>query len=390
LEAGHAYAEANRLAQRAGDIFTAGSALIALAEHYEVRGQLHAAAETHRHGLRLATTGDGRFLPLAGFFHIGLGKQLREWNDLDTAAQHLQQGITLGQQGGIEGVALDGAITLTLVLQAQGDTAGAQMMLERAAAIAQTWALPQILLRVATFAARLALMRGRLPEAARWAYANRLSVDDELSEWLEIEYCTLARYLIAEHRAGDALVLLSRLAAAAEVAGRDGRLIEILALQAMVCQVQGESVAALAHLARALELAAPEGYVRVFVDEGAPMAALLRAAYARRIMPDYVATLLAAFPRAEGQGSRIDSGRPTLSVLSPQSSILPEPLTARELEVLRLVIAGHSNRAIAAELIVAIGTVKAHLNSIFGKLGVTSRTQAIVRAHELQLIESAV
>jgi ATP/maltotriose-dependent transcriptional regulator MalT len=107
-------------------------------------------------------------------------------------------------------------------------------------------------------------------------------------------------------------------------------------------------------------------------------------------MPDHVATLLAAFPRAEGQGLRTEAERPTLSVLSPQSSILPEPLTARELEVLRLVVAGHSNRAIAGELIVAVGTVKAHLNSIFGKLGVTSRTQAIVRAHELQLVEPAV
>jgi LuxR family transcriptional regulator, maltose regulon positive regulatory protein len=349
-EASHAYAEANGLAQRAGDAFTAGSALVALAEHYEVQGQLHAAAETHRQGLRLATAQDGRPLPLAGFFHVGLGKQLREWNDLDAAAQHLQQGIALGQQGGMEGIALDGAITLALLLQARGDTAGAQAMLERAAAIAQTWAVPQILLRVATFGARLALMRGRLPEAARWAHANRLGVDDELSEWLEIEYCTLARYLIAEHRAGDALRLLSRLAAAAEVVGRGGRLIEILALQAMACQVQGETAAALAHLARALALAAPEGYVRVFADEGAPMAALLRAAYARRIMPDYVATLLAAFPRTEGQGLRTESGRPTLSVLDPQSSTLPEPLTARELEVLRLVVAGRSNRAIAAEL----------------------------------------
>jgi LuxR family maltose regulon positive regulatory protein len=385
-EASHAYREAIQLAQRVGDAFTATSALVALAEHYEVRGQLHAAAETHRQGLRLATASDGRPLPLAGFFHIGLGKQLREWNELDAAVQHLQQGIALGQQGGMEGIALDGAITLALVLEARGERAVAQAMLERAAAIAQTWAQPQIVLRVATFTARLALMRGLVSDAARWARTTELGIDDDLSEWLEIEHCTLARWLIAERRADDALRLLRRLAAAAEQAGRIGRLIEILALQALAAQTQGITTNALAHLARALELAAPEGYVRIFADEGAPMAALLRAAYARRIMPDYVAILLAAFPQTMNDEGRTMKDEP----LAHRSSLIAqpwvEPLTARELDVLRLVVAGRSNRAIASELIVAVGTVKAHLNSIFGKLGVTSRTQAIMRANDLHLV----
>jgi LuxR family maltose regulon positive regulatory protein len=386
FEASHAYGEANRLAQRAGDLFTAGSAVVALAEHYEVRGQLHAAAEIHRQGLQLATARDGRPLPLAGFFHVGLGKQLREWNDLDAAVQHLQQGIALGQQGGIEGIALDGAITLTLVLQAQGDSVGAERMLERAAEIAQTWNQPQIVLRVATFAARLALMRGHVADATRWVRTNHLGANDELSEWLEIEYCTLARWQIAERHADDALRLLRQLAAAAELAGRMGRLIEIRALQALAYQAQSETAAAVDHLARALALAAPERYVRVFADEGAPMAALLRAAYARRIMPDYVATLLAAFPQTMNDEERTMKEEP----LTHRSSFIAqpwvEPLTARELDVLRLVVAGRSNRAIASELIVAVGTVKAHLNSIFGKLGVTSRTQAIMRANDLHLV----
>jgi LuxR family maltose regulon positive regulatory protein len=386
LEASHAYAEANRLAQRAGDAFTAGSALVALAEHHEVRGQLHAAAEAHRQGLRLAVTRDGQPLPLAGFFHVGLGKQLREWNDLDAATQHLQQGIALGQRGGMQGIELDGAITLALVLQAQGDPAAAEGMLERAAQIAQTWGQPQIVLRVATFAARLALMQGRLPDAARWAIANRLGKDDELNEWLEIEYATLARVQIAEGHADDAMHLLTRLAEAAEQAGRIGRLIEILALQALAFQIQGDTATALSTLARALQLAMPEGYVRVFVDEGIPMATLLRAAYTRRILPDYVARHLAAMPRTEGRGLRTEAAESLSSVLSPQSLSLVEPLTDRELEVLRLVVAGHSNRQVADELIVAVGTVKAHLNSIFGKLGVRSRTQAIVRANDLHLV----
>jgi LuxR family maltose regulon positive regulatory protein len=180
LEASHAYAQANWLAQRTGDAFTAGSALVALAEHHEVRGQLHAAAEAHRQGLRLAVTRDGQPLPLAGFFHVGLGKQLREWNDLDAAIQHLQRGIGLGRQGGMQGIELDGAITLALVLQAQGDVAAAEGMLERAAEIAQTWGQPQIVLRVATFAARLALMHGRSPDAAGWGKAHPQGRDKEV------------------------------------------------------------------------------------------------------------------------------------------------------------------------------------------------------------------
>lgn len=388
-EASHAYAEANRLAQRAGDTFTAGSALVALAEHHEVRGQLHAAAAAHRQGLRLAIARDGRPLPLAGFFHVGLGKQLREWNDLDAATQHLKQGIALGQQGGMHGIELDGAITLALVFQAQGDVAAVEGVLERAAEIAQTWGQPQIELRVAAFAARLALMQGRVPDAARWAQTNRLGIDDELSEWLEIEYCTLARWQLAEGRADNALRLLARLAKAAEQASRIGRLIEILAVQALASQLQGDTATALSTLARALGLALPEGYVRVFVDEGAPMAALLRAAYTRRMMQDYSARLLAAFPeRREARDLRLVQGAgasPLVSSLEPLASLI-EPLTDRELEVLRLVVAGHSNRQVADELIVAVGTVKAHLNSIFGKLGVRSRTQAIVRANDLHLV----
>jgi LuxR family maltose regulon positive regulatory protein len=385
-EAANAYIEASALARRAGDQFTAGSALVALAELHEVQGQLHQATDAHQQGLQLATTPDGRPLPLAGFFHVGLGKQLREWNDLDAAAQHLRQGITLGQQGGLEGIELDGAITLALVLQAQGDAAGADAMLERAVAIARAWGLPQIVLRVATFEARLALMRGLPYAVARWAQSNSLSVDDEISEWLEIEYCTLARWQIAERRADDALWLLSRLAAAAEIAGRIGRLIELLALQALALHTQGATAAALAALERALALAAPEGYVRVFVDEGAPMAALLRAVYTRRVMPDYIAKLLAAFPRPESSGLRTESQELDPSVLSPQPASLIEPLTAREREVLRLLVAGRSNREIAGELVVAVGTVKAHVNSIFGKLGVASRTQAIAKARDLHVI----
>jgi LuxR family transcriptional regulator, maltose regulon positive regulatory protein len=128
--------------------------------------------------------------------------------------------------------------------------------------------------------------------------------------------------------------------------------------------------------------------VRIFVDEGAPMADLLRDARAHGIAPDYVAQLRAAFSRTEGRGLRTESAESIHSVLSPQSSALVEPLTEREREILPLIAAGLSNAEIARTLVVAVGTVKAHLNNLFGKLGVSSRTQAIARAHALHLLSS--
>jgi LuxR family maltose regulon positive regulatory protein len=126
-------------------------------------------------------------------------------------------------------------------------------------------------------------------------------------------------------------------------------------------------------LSRALSRAEPEGYIRLFVDEGEPMVALLRQAYARGIAHDYVTTLLSA------------AGAPVLNAHTPARSLF-EPLTERELEVLRLLVAGLSNAAMAQELVITVGTVKRHVNSIYGKLGVNSRTQAIARTHTMHLL----
>ena len=162
-------------------------------------------------------------------------------------------------------------------------------------------------------------------------------------------------------------------------------MIEILALQAVALQAHGDPTRAITSLQRALLLAAPEGYVRLFVDEGAPMAALLRAAQAAGIMPDYVVILLAAFPN--NVSTDVTTSLPLPVLTSPlHKRNVPDMLTERELEVLRLLAAGHSNQAIAQQLIVAIGTVKRHVNSILSKLGVRSRLQAVARAREIGLV----
>jgi LuxR family maltose regulon positive regulatory protein len=158
-------------------------------------------------------------------------------------------------------------------------------------------------------------------------------------------------------------------------------LIEIDILQALLYQAQGEADQAIAALEQALTMAEPEDYCRRFVDEGRPMAALLLAAQQRQISPPYVAKLLAAFPEPADRFAK----SPISNLQSPNSDLI-EPLTPRELEVLRLIAGGASNRQIAQTLVVTVGTVKRHASNLFGKFGVNSRTQLVARARELGLL----
>ena len=205
-------------------------------------------------------------------------------------------------------------------------------------------------------------------------------MDDELSYRREVEHIGVARALIALGQSEEAVGWLARLREAAEAGGRTGSVIEILSLQALAYQSQGDRTQAMAALERALTMAEPEDYVRTFVDEGAPMAALLRRAATRGVAPAYLSKLLDALD-AEAPMRRSPTG-PASPVVQP----LEEPLSEREFEVLRLIAAGLSNREIAQDLVLATGTVKKHTNNIFTKLGVCSRTQAVAHARELGLL----
>ncbi len=208
--------------------------------------------------------------------------------------------------------------------------------------------------------------------------------DENLSYPREGEYLALARVRIARARADPAgsflqnvLHFLERLLQEAEANERVGSMLEILVLRALALETQGNRTSALSTLEQALVLTAPEGYIRLFVDEGAPMLALLRLAQARSRVPNYVATLLRAF------------GEQRVSDLPPspaRSDPLAEPLTEREREVLRLLLEGVSNREIARRLVVSVNTVKRHVYNLCGKLGVQSRAQAIARARTLNLL----
>jgi len=212
-----------------------------------------------------------------------------------------------------------------------------------------------------------------------------LSVDDEeLSYPREREYLSLARVRITQGRADpagaflhEALQMLARLLQEAEHNARGGSIIEILLLQALAWQALAQQEQALATLERALVLAELEGYMRLFLDEGPALLALLRLAHAQGIAPHYITRLLVA----SGEQPSASAAVPT-----PRSTVLVEPLTERELEVLHLIAAGASNEEIAEQLVIAIGTVKRHVSNIFGKLTVSNRTQAVARAQAIGLL----
>ncbi len=238
---------------------------------------------------------------------------------------------------------------------------------------------------IAALKTRVWLAQGRLAEARGWVQEQGLTAHDDLSYLREFEHVTLARVLLAAYKHDDladhsmleAVELLDRMLKAAQQGGRTGSAIEILVLQALAHEAQGSISPALAPLERALTLAEPEGYVRIFVDEGRPMARLLYEALSRGVRPEYVSQLLAALPVAE---------HVTPSRSRGSESDLLEPLSERELEVLQLIAEGLTNREIATRLYLSLHTVKVHARNIYGKLGIKSRTQAVARGKALGIL----
>jgi LuxR family transcriptional regulator, maltose regulon positive regulatory protein len=330
--------------------------------------------------------------------YVGLGDIHRQWNDLDAAERYLRQAVDL-VTGGVTvdaHVVTDGYLSLARVQLARGWPTEARATLDEFTDLARQRRFFSLLVERGTAEqARLALKQGDLAAATLWADATDLG-ETAPRYPLEDQHLTLARVLIAQgrgHATGSlitALALLDRLLAAAENAGRINSVIEILTLRALTLQAQREPHAAVAALERALAIAEPEGYVRVFVDEEAPMAALLTEFLAaRRTGPrdapagavlGYARMLRAAFEAPDTCAGTPDRSAPEVHQL------LVTSLTRREQEVLELIAAGLSNQAIAERLFVATSTVKSYINSIFRRLGVTSRTQAVAAARALHLI----
>jgi LuxR family transcriptional regulator, maltose regulon positive regulatory protein len=389
LEAERALADLVARQQAAGERYLAIWPRYELGQALQARGQLGAALRTFEQALEVASD-PGRALPAAGIAHVGMAEVLYQRSELAAALRHATDGIGLCRQLAYGLPLAIGLVTLARIRQAQGDQAGALEAIREAERVQPSPEVTSLLNPVPAVAARLLLAHGRIADAVHWAAERGLDVEDEPSYPREREYLVLVRVLLAEQAPERTLRLLARLHTLAAAQGRTGSLIEIQALQVVALHAAGNQAAALGTLAEALTLGAPEGYLRVFLDEGPPMATLLhqllagrrqqRVAAAGAVPRPYLARLVDAFEQA---GLPI---HPPVRRGGVVVAGLVEPLTARELEVLQLLAAGAPNRTIAQQLVVTQETVKKHLSHLFDKLGVANRTQAVARARELGLL----
>ena len=380
-EAHRTFAAGMARVQQAGYLSDTLGSAIALADIRIVQGRLSEAMRTYERALQLATEHTAPGAPaLRGTadMYVGLSGLHYKRGDLHAATQHLLRSQALGEHTGLPQNRYRWPVAMARIRQAEHDLDGALALLDEAEHLYMGDFFPNVR-PVAAWKARVWAAQGTVGAAFGWARERGLSVEDDLSYLREFEHITLARVLLARHKSehadrsiGEAMGLLERLLHAAQGGGRAGSAIEILVLQALAHQMRGDVPAALTPLERALALAEPEGYVRIFVDEGPPMAALLDAAAKRGIAPTYVRRLLAAFGTAE------DS--------TPAKQGLIEPLSERELAVLRLLGTDLAGPDIARELVVSLNTLRTHTKSIYGKLGVNNRRAAVRRAEELQLL----
>jgi LuxR family maltose regulon positive regulatory protein len=367
--ANEAFAGASAASLRAGNTYVALLSTRGHAEIEKLGGHLHRSADIYREAFRIA---EARPSPIAGLAHVGMGELLYEWNDLDGAMHHLTKSIDLGERSGSVDILFPARAALAMVRQTMGDALGALEVMREGEQAARAAGLPaQMLDRLAAFGARLRLAQGDMATAARLLEERGIGADDALDHQNELEHLVLSRVLLAQKEVEAALGLLERIRSMAEAAGRMGTAIKALVLQALARGVQNDEIRALAALERALELAEPEGYVRTFLDEGAPMAALLRRSWAKGVSPGYAGRLIAA----------LESSAEGLPAESPS-----EHLSERELEVLRLVASGMSNAEVSRALFVSLATVKKHINNIYRKLGTHNRTSALACARELHLL----
>jgi LuxR family maltose regulon positive regulatory protein len=366
-----------------------GGTLI-LAQMSMAQGRLHRAIEICEQSLQLAKEQGDPVLPGTPELYLGLSELRYEQGDLAAASQLLLSGETLRQQASLSGAKYLWWVVQAQLKAAEGDLETALDQLQEAERLYYRTPIPVPNVRpTEALRVRWWLRQGRLAEALGWVQECGLSVDDPPDYLREYEHLTLARVLIAQYRHDrtdelihQAIALLTQLLAAAEAQERTGSIIKILVVLALAREAQGDASAAIASLERALTLAEPEGYVRIFAEHGTPMVRLLRDAMTRGITPTYTQRLLIALETWGQQPKEL----PHPPIYPSTPSPLVEPLSQRELEVLRLLNTELSGPEIASELVVALSTVRTHTKRIYSKLNVTNRRAAVKRAVELDLI----
>ncbi|WP_217595205.1 LuxR C-terminal-related transcriptional regulator [Cohnella sp. GbtcB17] len=362
----------------AGNISDAIGGAIALADIRIAQGRLRQAMKVYERGLALAEEHGERMSRGAIDIYVAKSELSRERNDLQAAAKLLLTGKELNERALRPQIGYRWHVAMARLAEANEDLNGALAFLQEAERLYRGHFFPNVR-PVPAIKTRVWLAMGRLEDALDWVREQGLSAEDELSYLREFEHVTLARVLLAKYmhdRTDRSIrqvsVLLERLLQAAEEGGRTGSAIEILILQAMAHDAQGDRSAALGPLERALTFAEAEGYVRVFADEGSPMAALLEAALKQGVSPGYIRRLLSAFGSAENGATH-------------KRQALSEPLSDRELEVLRLFRTELNGPDIARMLHISLNTLRSHTKNIYSKLEVNNRRAAVRRADELEL-----
>ncbi len=357
------------------------AATFGLARVGKFQGKLRQAHRTIQNGLQLAADRGEEKLIVLGKLHTMLGSILYEWNELDAATGHLNTSIGIGQEMQDGSVLIGAHGNLSFVKQTRGDPIAASNLMEQALQILEKVNLDEAIATLLEPArARLWLAQGRLEEAVVWAEGSGLSAEDRLEE-----YHAFISVLIAQGKLDDAISLLDGVQLFAERTGLGGGApVELLVLQAAVSDAKGEMPQAERILERALAIGEPEGLIRTFEPAAAMLPKILEAheqghrAESPGSSLEYLSELVAVFKEIPVHHSS--------TALERAQQQLREPLTDRELEVLRLIASGMSNRRIAEALIVSVGTIKAHAHNIYGKLDVRSRSQAIARTRDLNLL----
>jgi LuxR family maltose regulon positive regulatory protein len=378
--------------RKAGYISPAIGGAIVLADIQIIQGCLHEAMTTYEQVLQWAMEPDAPIRPGAADMYVGMSSLHYEHNDLKTAKQLLHKSQALGELAGLPQNPYRWRAVMARILEAQGDLDGAIDLLDQAEHLYDGAFSPNVR-PIAARKTRVWVAQGRLDEALGWARQQGLSIENELSYLREFDHITLARVLLARYQndrtqvsISELLGFLERLLKAAEEGGRKGSVIEILVLQALAYHTQSDLTDVLLPLQQALALAAPEDYVRIFINEGSNMMKMLQAAFAREINPNYTARLLAAFEADKPKSLDESKMSPSLQERHHSVESLLEPLSQRELTVLQLIAKGLSNREIGERLFLALDTVKGHNRRIFDKLNVQSRTEAVARAREQGLL----
>ncbi|MCP4120620.1 MAG: helix-turn-helix transcriptional regulator, partial [Bacteroidetes bacterium] len=387
LEATYNFANDSRDSMKmAGRINFAASITPLLSDIRNVQGRLRSAMSLYEPSLQYSSDTDEPLPQLMAELYLGLSVINREQGDLETAAQNLQKSKEMAKKSAIADWHYRWNFSMARLNQSMGDLDGALELLHEAMNLSSHPFVPYFR-PIDALTTRVLVCQGKMSDALNWVEERGLSVTDELAFMQEFEHITLARILIAEYKDSrsdrsidEATELLERLVTEAEKGGRMGSVIELIVLQALAYEARTDMQLALSHLERALSLAEPEGYVRIFLDEGLPMVRLLSKVAGHGKSSAYAAKLLTVFNNTEGLNEKLPVQPATLS------QPLIEPLSKREIEVLLLIAQGLSNREIGERLFLALDTVKGHNRNIFGKLQVKRRTEAVALANDLGLL----